>query len=92
MGGTLDGAPGGSRSCRAQVRWVTGCGGIAGLSTSTLGDFGLSMLAGFSTLGTGCCTLGGRRSSHLSFLSCWGAVSSLGEVSTAQLVSVSLSD
>ena len=46
--------------------------GIAGCGTSTLGACGLSMLAGFCTLGTGGYTIGGRRSSHLYFLICWG--------------------
>ena len=89
MGGTLGGAAGGGGLCLAQVWWATGCVGIAGRGTITLGACGISMLVGFCTLGSGCYTLGSRRSSHLSFLSCWRSVSSLGMVSTAQLVSVS---
>ena len=92
MGDTLGGAAGGAGLCRARVRWATGCAGISGRGTSTLEDCGFSMLAGFCTLGTVCCTLGSRQSSHLSFSSCWGAVSSLGVVSTAQLVSVYFRD
>ena len=92
MGGTLNGAAGGAGLCQAWVRWATGCAVIAGRGTSTLGSCWLSMLAGFCTLGTGSCNLGDRQSSHFSFSSCWGAASSLGVVSTAQLVSVSFSD
>ena len=92
MGGTMGDAADGAGLCQAQVQWATGCAGIAGRGTSTLGACGHSMLAGFCTLKTGCCTLGGRRSSHLYFLSCWGSISSLGVVSTDQLVSVSFRD
>ena len=79
MGGTLGGAASGARLCQARVRLATGCAGIVGRDTITLGASGLSMFAGFCTLGTGGCTLGARRSSHLSFLSCWGAIIYLGE-------------
>ena len=92
MGGSLGGAAGGSGLGWAQVQWATGCAGIAGRITSTIEACGLSMLAGFCILGTGCCTLGGRQSSHLSFSLCWGAVGSSGVLSTAQLVSVSFGD
>ena len=50
MGVTLGGAAGGSGLCRARVRWATGCAGIEGCGTSTLGACGLSMLAEFSPL------------------------------------------
>ena len=92
MGGTLGGAAGGPSLCRARVHWATGYAGIAGRGTSTLGACGLSMLTVFCTLGTDGCTLGGRRSSHLSFLVGWGAVSSLRVVYTAQSLSVSIRD
>ena len=92
MGVTLDGDASGSGLCWAWVQWATGCAGIAVCGTSTLGACGLSMLAWVFTLGTGSCTLGGRRSSHLSFSLCLGDVSSLGVVSTAQLLSVSFRD
>ena len=72
MGGTLGGVAGGAGLCRARVRWAAGCAGIAGCGISTLGACGLSMLAGFFTLGTGGFTLGGRRSYHLSFSLGWG--------------------
>ena len=81
MGGTLGGAAGGDGLCQAWMRWATGCAGIAGSSTITLGACGLYMLAGFFTLGTGGCNLGGRRSSYLSFFLGWGNVRCLGVVS-----------
>ena len=80
MGGTIGGADGGTGSCRARVRCATGCAGTAGSGTSTLGACGRSTLAGFCTLGAGGCTLGGRRSSHLSFLLGWGAVAAAAAV------------
>ena len=72
MGGTVGGAAGGTGLCRAQVRWFTGCAGIAVGGTSTIGACGRSTLAGFLNLVSDGCTLGGRRSSHLSFLLGWG--------------------
>ena len=88
MGGTLGGAAGGAGLYRARLRWATGCAGIAGRGTSTLGACGLSMLVGFYTLGNGGCNLGGKSSSHLSFSLGWWAVRYLGLVSIAQLLSV----
>ena len=87
MGGTIGGADGGTGSCRARVRCATGCcASTAGISTSTstIVACGRSTLAGFCTLGAGGCTLGGRWSSHLSFLLGWGSVGSWGAVSRAQ--------
>ena len=89
MGGTLGAAACGDGLYQAQVRWANGCTGRVGRGTTTLGACGTSMLEGFCTLVNGGCTLGGRRSSHLSFSLCWGAVSSLGVMSAAQSVSVS---
>ena len=88
----MDGTLGGTVLFKALVRWDTGCSGIAGCGTITLGACGLSMLTGFSTLGTGGYTLGDRRPSHFSFFLGWGAVSSLGLFSTAQSLSVSCRD
>ena len=50
MGGMLGSAAGGGGLCWAQVQWDTGCAGISGHSTITLGDCGLSMLADFAPL------------------------------------------
>ena len=88
----MGGAAGESGLCRTRVWWSTVCAGIAGCSISTLGACGLSMLAGFFTLGTGGCNLGGRRSSYLSFFLGWGNVHCLGVVSTSQSLSVSCRD
>ena len=59
-----------------RVRLATGCAGTEGSGTSTLGASVRSTLAGFFTLGSDCCTLGGNQSSQLLFLLVWGAVSS----------------
>ena len=50
MGGTLGGSAGGAGLCWEWVRWATGCVGIEGRGTSTLGACGISMLVGFSPL------------------------------------------
>ena len=92
MGGSLGGAAGGTGLCLARLRLATGCAGIVGRGTSTLGGCGVSMLAGFCTLVTGGCTLGGRWSFYLTFLLCWGSISSLGVVSESQLLSMSFRD
>ena len=77
MGGTVGGAAGGTVLFQARVQCATGCCmGTASIGISTLGDCGRSTLAGFCTLGAGGCTLGVRRSYHLSFLLGLGGVSS----------------